>query len=422
MATPFPYMAAPKKSGKAPAVHTESKVEKFDPLTYFRRESIKAGVDTYGESRANAVCDASVLDLDFQHLVVPDLFHQWGLGRIGYVLGRIKLIAGMEGASKSSSLYYDCNLAISQGGLASIVALEEADSSSHIENYVDPTKVMIWKAETLEEGMEMSLKIQKIYYDIDQRMGLKNPIPKVQGFDSIAGATEAAMAIDFDEDVEEQEQDQSHSRVGGIAKTMKSFFNTMKTGIVQTGTLWVALNQAREQIYTGMEAQFMMRKALRDRLALTGGRAQRFAASYLEFHQKGRTSKEVSEGDEDVKLSTGFDVTIDWIKNKTGIPDRKITRKVAFGRSFDYSSHTIPFLSASRICGMSVNKKRYWCDEVGVDENHKVEDHIMYEIVHRPEHMWKFQKELGIRGVDYPEAPVTLGASLVPGPSSESDA
>lgn len=376
--------------------------------------------DLYSKNRTNAICDASQLDAGFRILQVPDLGHQWALGRPGYVLGRIKLIAGMEGASKSSSLYYDCNLAIEQGGLAAIVAMEEADSTSHIKAYVRRyPELVIWNARTLEEGIEMSLKVQKMFHEVDPE-GL---LPKVQGFDSIAGATEEDMAVDFDTDPDDDVEDQAHSRVGGIAKTMKTFFNTMKSAAAQTNTLWVVLNQAREQIYTGNDATYMMRKSLRDRLALTGGRAQRFAASYFEFHQKGRTAKEVSDFDDDIKISTGFDVEIDWIKNKPRIPDRKISRRIAYGRTFDYVPHTMPMIAANRICGMQVKLKRYWCEAVGVTEDHKVEGHIMYDLIHQPEHIWKFQRELDILGATMPpetQAPASVGSNAVPPPTQPS--
>lgn len=383
-------------------------VQRCAAAAAFVKQAKEVAHETWGEDRDDVGVSASELDENFRYLVVPDLMHQWALGRVGYVLGRIKLSVGMEGASKSSALYYDCGLVQAQGGLAGIVAVEEADSTKHIENYVPfPQDLILWRAKNLEEGIDMTYRMQKLFKELDP----ENKYPKVQGFDSIAGATEQDQEIDLSEDADEEENpDASKSRVGGIAKIMKTFFNAMKGSIPHTNTLWHVVNQAREQIYTGYGAEMMQRKPLRERLAITGGKAQRFMASYFEFLQRAGTAKD-GDGEAEEKISAGFNTVVDWIKNKPRFPDRKITRGVRWGQSFYHGSFTVEALAASGVCGLTGKLKRYWCPEIGVTEKDKLRADEIYPIIHAPENIWKFQEVLGILGAVRPDGTPVIAAA-----------
>ena len=123
---------------------------------------------TYGKAeyeRDGVVIDASKIDETFNFLYVPDLYCQWGLKRPGYVLGRIKLTIGAEGCGKSSELYHDCALAIQQGGLAAIIALEKADTSQHIQAYLGQHihNLVMFQADTLEEGIQMTFDVLDMF-------------------------------------------------------------------------------------------------------------------------------------------------------------------------------------------------------------------------------------------------------------------
>src|SRR5688572_1993875 len=131
-------------------------------------QAFLAMAHNYGNTqfeRKDVVIDASKIDETFRFLYVPDLYCQWGLKRPGYVLGRIKLTIGAEGCGKSSELYSDCSLAIRQGGLAAIVALEKADTSEHIKAYLgeDIHSLVMFQADTLEEGIRMTYDVLDMF-------------------------------------------------------------------------------------------------------------------------------------------------------------------------------------------------------------------------------------------------------------------
>ena len=309
---------------------------------------------------------------------VPDLGKQWALGRIGYACGRIKYILGTEGSSKTSNLLYDCNLAIEQGGLATIVEWENAMDASHIAKYVrQPDQLQIIHADCLEEGMEISRQVLKDYEEIDPD-GL---LPKVLGADSIGGSV---MRRALDEKVE-----LGDNRVGGPGLYMSSAIPYLNNVCARTKTLWVIIGQAREEIPTGFSGP---PKPLIERVTGKGGKAVPFQATYWEFLQRRGTIK----GDTG---KTGFTVESTFKKNKRGVQWRNYFYDVSFaaGENIVFSDHTMNMLATGNVGGMKVQRNRFWCEEIGVQETSKLYPDEMYQLVHSQQHIDYFRNALGIR-------------------------
>jgi len=53
-------------------------------------------------------------------------------------------------------------------------------------------------------------------------------------------------------------------------------------------------------------------------------------------------------------------------------------------------------LAMSKICGLQVEKKRYWCDAIGIPKEQQMKAEDIYPIIHSPQFIGMFQKELGI--------------------------
>lgn len=311
-------------------------------------------------------------------IMAPDLGKQWALGRPGYACGRIKYILGSEGSSKTSNLLYDCNLAIEQGGLATIVEWENAMDPAHIAKYVkQPDKLVIWHAECLEEGMEISRDVLKDYEEIDP----DGVLPKVLGADSIGGSV---MRRALDEKIE-----LGDNRVGGPGLYMSSAVPYINNICARTKTLWVIIGQAREEIPTGFSGP---PKPYIERLTGKGGKATPFHATYWEVLQRRGTLK-----NDDGK--TGFTVESTFKKNKKGVQWRNYFYDVSFaaGDNIVFSDHTMNMLATGNIGGMKVERKRYWCEQIGIPSTSKLTACEMYELVHSPEHISYFQEALGIR-------------------------
>lgn len=328
--------------------------------------------------------DASKIDEKFKFLYVPDLYCQWGMKRPGYVLGRIKTTIGAEGCGKSSELYSDCALAIRQGGLAAIVALEEADTSIHIRAYAQELTPMIrlFPAKTLEEGIQKSYDVLDMFEKIDP----EGKIPKVLGFDSVAGATMEKLL--------EEDAEPGQPKPGGIGAIMADFVNVMKTRIVPNNCLWHVINQAREAIPIGWSAMFQQNTPMIEKLVAKGGKALPFHSSYFEVLTRGSTLKvEDEEGD---KLPTGFAITKQWKKNKTGTPFDKISYLVEWHKPFNFAPITMEVLASGRVLGVQVEKKRYWCDRMGITKEHRMKAEEIYPLIHSPQWMPYFQQELGV--------------------------
>lgn len=307
---------------------------------------------------------------------VPDLSMQYALGRVGYACGRINYILGFEGSSKTTNLLWKINLALKQGGLAALVEWENALDPDHIAYYVEePEKLQIWKADSLEEGMEMTRELLKIFGDADPD-GL---LPKIIGADSIGGSI-MKRAL-------EDKHEIGDARVGGSGLYMSAAVGLINNLCARTNTLWCPIGQAREEIPTGFSGP---PKADLEKIVAKGGKALPFHSTYWEVLKRGATLK----GDSG---KTGFTVRSTFKKNKKGVQFREYTYDVEFYKGLNFSQHTMDFLSLGHIGGLQEKKNRFWCEPMGISESDKKEPEEMYAIVHSPQHIGRFQEALGIR-------------------------
>lgn len=370
--------------------------------------------------RSNAVITSAHLDDNLSFIVVPDIVHQWALQRPGYAGGKILSNMGFEGVSKTSFLLWLANLTLQQGGDAAGVFLEHADSTTHQKNYIQEKFLDIFPcyiAETLEEGIEMSYQIQRDWEFIDEynlrrkkeiKERLKTKVDQVEAdslqaelsilletikrkfnrleiFDSVGGATQEKLL--------EDEFEPGSPKPGGIGAVMADFTNSMKTRCHRTRTLWGVNGQAREVIDIGFKA--MLPKPEIEKLIAKGGRAIPFHASYVQILKKGSGAK-----DED-KNYEGFNVTMTFKKNKYGVPMRQLEYGVRWGKGLQFQESTMSVLTAGKVMGLMAEKVRgeglvYYSKEMGIPKDSSIPEDKMYELIHTPEWMFKFQKALGI--------------------------
>lgn len=372
--------------------------------------------------RPDAVITAAHLDDGLTFIQIPDLMYQWALQRPGYAMGKIQSLIGFEGASKTSKQLWLANLAMRQGGLAAGVFVEHADSTTHMKNYLAPEFMDYFPcyiAETLEEAIEMTYDIQRNWELMDEgwvkhqkmlkdklkgrpsaderenilaelagvELQIKDTPPRVQIFDSIAGATQEKLLKD--------DSEPGAPKPGGIGGIMADFVNAMKTRIRRTKSLWAVNNQAREDIPIGFAA--MLPKAEIEKLVAKGGKAIPFHASYFEVIKKGAANK---DGDKTIE---GFGVTLTFKKNKYGVPLRKLTYDVVWGRGLVFTDSTMETLVINAICGLESKKsesrgggKVYWSKQLGIKEGSALSEEEMYDLIHTPEFMPRFQEALKI--------------------------
>jgi RecA/RadA recombinase len=354
------------------------------------------------------VIPASDFDANLRFLEVPDICYQWALGRPGYAMGRIEVLMGYEGSSKTSKQLWLANLAFQQGGLAAAVYVEHADSTFHMQQYVRPEFMpyfMCYPCDTLEEAIRRSYEIQDKFAQLDPE-GL---VPKVQIFDSIAGATQEKLL--------DEEYEPGAPKPGGIGGIMSDFVNAMQTRISRTNTLWAVNNQAKDGIPIGHVGPPI---AEIDKMVGKGGRALPFHATYHEIVKKTGTIKVESDMMDSGKIAEGFESRLTFKKNKLGIPLREVFYDVVWHKGFDFTRHTMEFLAVTKTCGMMSraggNKgKLYYSKDLGVTEKNAIPMREMYALVHSPEHLPKFQRELEV----ITEIADTSGREAVPRMAAE---
>lgn len=318
----------------------------------------------------------ATVDADPVWLVIPDLGRQWALGRVGYTCDRVKYVLAAEGSSKTSALLYECNLAIKQGGLATLVEWEHAIDRAMVEHYIEePEKLVIKQADSLQSGMEITRDVLKEYAEIDP----EKVLPKIIGADSIGGSV---MNRAFEEG-----REMGDNKVGGSGAYMSDAVGVIANLCAATKTLWHVIGQAREEIPVGFSGP---PKPYWKRVVGKGGKALPFHATYFEVLQPGKTHK---DGD----TMCGFEVRAFFRKNKRGIPYRAYTYDVLFGRGITGGQHTMDLLAVGSIGGMKCKLNRFWCPEIGIPETSKMPPHEIYPIIHQPEHIGHFQRALGIR-------------------------
>lgn len=362
-------------------------IDGFEEMTPMQKMRALALINETDEGK---LVPASDFDANLRFLQVPDICLQWAMGRPGYAMGRIKVLMGYEGSSKTSQQLWLANLAFLQGGIAAAVYVEHADSTFHIKQYVLPEFLpyfMCYPCDTLEEAIKKSYEIQDQFAMIDPE-GL---IPKVQIFDSIAGATQEKLL--------DEEYEPGAPKPGGIGAIMSDFVNAMQVRIARTQTLWAVNNQAKDNIPIGQQMGPPVSKI--DKMVGKGGRALPFHATYHEIVDKVGSLKEESDLTVSGKLVDGFKSKLTFKKNKLGVPMREVFYNVVWGQGFDFVPHTMAFLLAGGVCGLESRKAGnkgtlFFSKELGVSEKGAISRDEMYALIHSPEHLPKFQRELDV--------------------------
>lgn len=374
----------PKKTKKKTV--SPSSIPGWDEMSPIQRSRALALANSIDD--AGRVIPASDFDSNLQMIHVPDICYQWALGRPGYATGRIQVLMGYEGSSKTSKQFALANWTMQQGGIARAVFVEHADSTFHMKQYISEDMMpyfMCHVCDTLEEAIAESYRILNEYEQIDP----ENKVKKFLLFDSVAGATQEKLL--------EDESEPGAPKPGGIGAIMSDFVNAMKTRIHNTNTLWAVNNQGKDQIPTGFAARVPMSED--EKMIGKGGRALPFHATYQERVKRAGQIK----GDTDVgRVMEGFEVKLKFRKNKLGVPGREISYNVEWGKGIQFVPHTMAFLSAGRVCGMmdqagaGSRPKTYYSKEMGISKASALNAEEMYAAVHSPEYLPMFQRELDV--------------------------
>lgn len=358
-------------------------IELLDPLAQARYLALQG-------KGGPVVKQSSRLDDNIKYLVVPDLAYQYALGRPGYAMGRIQNLIGFEGSSKTSKQLWLANLAFLQGGLAHAVFVEHADTTYQISQYIKNTQhldnFMCWICDTLEEAIKACYQIMDIFGQVDP----EGKLVKALIFDSIAGATQEKLLKD--DSVEGAPQP------GGIGKVMADFVNVMKNRLAQTNTLGLFNNQARDAQDIG---KFGAAKPDIEKLVAKGGRALPFHATYFEVVKRMGSLKVDDETAKYGKSVEGFEANLTFKKNKLGVPFRSVSFDVVWNHGLDFCRHTMSFLEMGGYCGLKSRSggskgKLFFSDEMGIGSAQAMPIREMYEVIHSPDFMPLFQRELGI--------------------------
>ena len=405
-----------KKDGRKAKEELLEKLDKKNPLEMARILAMSGAKKKWG--RSDAIIPAANLDDGLTFIQVPDLLYQWAMQRPGYALGKIRATIGFEGSSKTSSQLWLADLCMQQGGLAGGIFVEHADSTTHMRNYIGAQflpNFLCYVAETLEEAIDMSYECQRDWEMIDKHIGTS--LPKLQIFDSIAGATQERLL--------EDDAEPGAPRPGGIGKVMADFVNVMHTYIRRTNALWAVNNQAREVQEYGFAG--MLPKAEIEKLVAKGGKAVPFHASYFEVLKKGSTLKDSG------KAVEGFETKLTFKKNKYGVPMRELHYDVVWGKGFVFQTHTMESFAGSKIMGLNrITGGKYYSKDMGISEKQAIPEEQMYALIHSPEWMPRFQEKLGIitdvnavtelSGDEHMDSTVTDGEKLaVPAPGKATE-
>jgi len=412
-------MAKNSEKEARPKLFTAEVEEQLRGKSPLEQQRIMAMLQRKQYGRDDSVITAEHLDDGLTFIEVPDLVYQWALQRPGYAAGKIQSLIGFEGASKTSKQLWLANLAMEQGGRAAGVFVEHADSRTHMKNYILPQFMDLFPcyiANTLEEGIEMTYDIQRMWEFQDQsymrsikfnkeRMKTKisaaekaalvaenekvqaiiKNMKGVQIFDSIAGSTQEKLLKD--------DSEPGAPKPGGIGGIMADFTNAQKTRIRATRTLWAVNNQAREDIPIGFAATLPRPEI--EKLVAKGGKALPFHSSYFEVIKKNGALKNAE------KAVEGFEVTLTFKKNKYGVPMRKVQYDVVWGKGLVLQPHTMEFLTLGGVMGLKSKPVRgsedvYWSKEMGINESSALNETEMYGLIHSEAWKPKFQDRLGI--------------------------
>jgi recombination protein RecA len=376
-----------KKAAAKNAKTVKKKSWEDDPITQssFLGDLMASRQKKFGGSFSESeVAGAEEIDLHVKYLGVTDIAYQWALGRPGYALGRISEMLGPEGSGKTTNFYWLARQAFEAGGMAAMIETELAMSKEHMKAILGPFYKDFQGLFNQPRSFEAGLKMMIFYLQLFKEHDPQGKIPKVLIYDTLAGAGISA--------VHDGEFDPNKMATGGIAakaRMLSSALEVAKVLAVETNTLVVFGNQAKQKIYTGLES--LVKRSEIDSVGGQGGKSLDFAASYWDYLKRGATYKN-SAGEK-----RGFFVSHTFKKNKLRVPYRRFEMIVDFDQGIRFDKPTVAVLNDSGICGIKKLKGGYYaCEERGISVNGEMKERELYEAIHSVEHIGWFASKFDI--------------------------
>ena len=316
-----------------------------------------------------------------KYMWVPDLVHQWALGRPGYALGRIMHLLGKEGAGKTTKIYRMMRYAFEAGGLGAMVETEDAISLEHMQNCLGPYYEQFQQLVTNPDSIEAGFTQLDIYLDTFEKIDPEGKLPKVLAFDTIAGSGTARLRKgDY--------KIGSHGSYGEKAKIVADGLEHFKPMLKKTKTLLILGNQGKEEIAEGFAGTLPKREV--DKIKGQGGRGLDFYTTYWAYVKRGST---ITGGDGKV----GFNTTTTFRKNKMRFPDRTFMEALVYDGLDGWEVPTLKALEAMGTFGLHGARGKWWCSNIGVEKRDGISSIEMHNLIHSPQWVGWFMENLDIK-------------------------
>lgn len=331
---------------------------------------------------AHEIASAEDVARHVRYLWVPDLCHQWALGRPGYALGRIMHLLGKEGAGKTTKIYRMMRYAFESGGIGAMVETEDAINLDHMKGclgpYYEQFQQLVTNPDSIESGMTQIQDYLKMFEDIDP----EGQIPKVIAFDTIAGSGTARLRKDG-------YKVGSSGAYGEKAKIVAEALENFKPLLKKTKTLIILGNQGKEEIAETVGGKVVMKREV-DKIKGQGGRGLDFYTTYWAYVKRGATISGSDGG------KAGFNTTTTFRKNKMRFPDRSFMEAMVY----DGDGAEIPTLKALEAMGtfnLHGGRGRWWCSSIGVEKRNSISATEMYDLIHSPQWVGWFMENMDIK-------------------------
>jgi RecA/RadA recombinase len=313
---------------------------------------------------------------------VPDLCHQWALGRPGYALGRIMHLLGKEGAGKTTKIYRMIRYAFEGGGIGAMIETEDAVDLSHMASclgpYYDQFQQLVTNPDSIEAGMAQIQIYLKMFEEIDP----EGRLPKILAFDTIAGSGTARLRDD-------DYKIASHGSFGEKAKIVADSLENFKPYLKRTRTLLILGNQGKEEIPVPVAGKVVPKREI-DKIKGQGGRGLDFYTSYWAYVKRGAT---LTGGEGKI----GFEATTTFRKNKLRFPDRSFMEALVYEGLPGWEKPTLKALEAMGIFGLKGSAGKWWCPAIGIDKKDRVDGPEIYARIHSPQWVGWFMENLDIK-------------------------
>jgi RecA/RadA recombinase len=317
-----------------------------------------------------------------KYMWVPDVVHQWALGRPGYALGRIMHLLGKEGAGKTTKIYRMMRYAFDAGGIGAMVETEDAISLDHMRNCLGPHysqfQQLVTNPDSIEAGMTQIQEYLKMFEAIDP----EGRLPKVLAFDTIAGSGTARLRKD-------DYKIGSFGSFGEKAKIVADSLEAFKPLLKKTKTLLILGNQGKEEIAETVAGRPVMKREV-DKIKGQGGRGLDFYTTYWAYVKRGSTIAGESG-------KVGFESTTTFRKNKMRFPDRTFMEAFVYDGLPGAEIPTLKALEAMGTFNLHGGRGKWWCSPIGVEKRNGISGPEMFDLIHSPQWVGWFMENLDIK-------------------------